>query len=277
MPASAWRWLLLALCAALCTAGGAGGPSRRLQACGTGCIAPWLDDAALSSAPAYINVATSSSLQNYRGPSTGYSLAYGVCWALDCNYRNLSVEFVAGNEVSKTDLVYSVTFYALQQDVATLTALPAALAAALPATQRMNEDGLLYGVTSPAGGALSQVASVSWGWGAFAPPPSSPLPPAPPGGWRPPPPHPPGADVSGGSPPPSDSQATGLLVGLLLGVAAAVMFAMLWRNKRAAEGRRPSAKKPASGSSSEYSLQLPNIRTGGTRGAALMEAGLPRD
>ena len=97
------------------------------------------------------------------------------------NYRNVSVSYVTGNTVTKSDFVYNVTFWDFTGSV-NLTAFPAALAAALPSTNVSAVGTIAYGMYFTQGGGLSLLSQVLLGWGSFAPPP------APPGGYPSPPP-----------------------------------------------------------------------------------------
>ena len=112
------------------------GGGRRLLACGTtGCFSPKLDPAAIASASTTIllNFGTNSFML-FDAPYTTYEIAYGVCYAIGCNYRNVTVAFTgAGNIVGKNAFAYNVTFWAFPNDPA-LSSLPAALLAVLPST-----------------------------------------------------------------------------------------------------------------------------------------------
>ena len=85
--------------------------SRRLQACGFACLAPKIDPAAVASAPVLIEVTFSAPYALYAAPQGTYGMAYGICYVLGCNYRNVVLTLATSDAVGKKDVVYSVVFY----------------------------------------------------------------------------------------------------------------------------------------------------------------------
>jgi len=151
---------------------------RRLLACNSGCLAPKLDPAAVASATTALELKFASPFTSCGADSSGYAIAYGVCVALGCNYRNVTARYVTGN-LDSTDVVYAVTFFALPGS-ANLTLYPAALAYALPSTSPTTAGTLAYGIAT--GGAIGGLAGVFLGYGGLiappSPPPAPPLPPS---------------------------------------------------------------------------------------------------
>ena len=131
---------------------------RRLQACGNGCILPKLDSTAVPSYPVMIETKFSSQFTGYATLSTGYQMAYGICYALGCNYRNVTVTYLTGDETGMQDFVYRIVFYTLP-GIST-TALPAALSAALPSTSTTVSGTMAYGMVLATGGALPSLSGV---------------------------------------------------------------------------------------------------------------------
>jgi len=132
--------------------------ARRLLACGNGCLAPKRDALAVPSYPTLIYTTFGAAYSNFAAPASGYPMAYGICYVLGCNYRNVTVTFVTGDLVAKQDFVYSVVFYALPGS-SNLTAFPNALAAALPSTEPVS-GSLVYGLTSTTLGAMPWLTAV---------------------------------------------------------------------------------------------------------------------
>jgi len=155
---------------------------RRLQACSTGCLAPKLDPAAVSSPPVSIELTFSAPYLSYASPAGSYPIAYGICYVLGCNYRNVTVTYTTGDTTAKKDLVYIVVFwnYAGSNNQ---FAYPAALSAALPSTGVNTVGTVAYGMSFALGGALSTLTGVY-----PVPGLNSPVPPAPPRLAPPPPP-----------------------------------------------------------------------------------------
>lgn len=179
---------------------------RSLQSCGTGCLSAKIDPAAVPSYPVLIETKFSAPFSNFAGASSSPSMAFGICYALGCNYRNVTVTYVTGDTSSKQDLVYSVVFYTMPGSL-NLTAFPAALSASLPSTSS-TVGSVAYGMSITQGGALSTLVCVypasSYTLSALPPtppnpppipllpPPAPPLPPTPPIAlplppWAPPP------------------------------------------------------------------------------------------
>lgn len=122
-------------------------------------------------------------------------MAFGICYALGCNYRNVTVAFAAGDTQGLMSFAYSITFYTLPGS-SNQTAFPAALAAALPSNLICSATGnptwvppgcispgglapqptVAYGMAFTQGGALGTLINVTLGYGSFAPPPSPPSP-----------------------------------------------------------------------------------------------------
>ena len=219
---------------------------RRLLACSVGCLRPLIAADAVASSPTFINLKFRSPYFNYRTPATGYAVAYSICALLECNYRNVTALYVAGDDVNKDDIVLNVTFYS--PPGADVTALPASLIAALPSDNVVDAGGLLYYLTTPVGGSLPSASSVSLGWGQFHAPPAGPLPPAPPEGYSPPPPLPPPSPPFRQPPtvPPPPKADGGLAVGvvLLLLATGACCYAC-WHYYRAGKvgGDKAAAKR----------------------------------
>jgi len=164
------------------------------MACGSGCLAAKIDAAAVPSSPVLMEARFSAPYPNYASPSNSGPMAYGICVIVGCNYRNVTVTMLTGDVSSKSDAVYSVVFYVmLPAGLASLTAFPSALSAALPSTSPSTPGTVAYAMSSAAGGALSTLA------GLYpvpslnsALPPAQWLPPPPPAGSAPPPiPRPP--------------------------------------------------------------------------------------
>jgi len=162
---------------------------RSFLACGNGCLNPKLDPSAVASAPSLFEVKFSTPYQNYAGGSNGPQMSYGICLALGCNYRNVTVAYITGDTVGKQDFAFSVVFYTLPG--VDTNVLPAAFAAALPSTNATASGTIAYGLALLTGGALT-ATGVYAGIGNFtlpppSPPPSSPSPSPP---LPPPPPSP---------------------------------------------------------------------------------------
>ena len=100
----------------------------------------------------------SSAYLSYASASSGYAIAYGVCYVLGCNYRNVTVGYLTGDTVNKVDFVYNVTFYNLPGS-SNITAFPAALIAALPSTTPTTVGTLAYGMAATVNGALNTLSS----------------------------------------------------------------------------------------------------------------------
>jgi len=118
-------------------------PRRQLAACGTGCLAAKLAANAVASTPTLISLYFNPNdmgggypWQNYLGASFGPMISYAICAVLACNYRNVTVGYAAGNG---QHAAYNVVFYTLPG--ANATALPAALAAALPSVALCSGTG----------------------------------------------------------------------------------------------------------------------------------------
>jgi hypothetical protein len=162
---------------------------RRMLACGSGCVAPKLDPGAVASETTALELKFAMPFTSYGAVSSGYAIAYGVCVALGCNYRNVTARYATGN-LDATDVVFAVTFFAWPGS-ANLTLYPAALAYALPSTNPAAVGTLAYGIAT--GGAIGGLAGVflGYGGGLLAPPSPPPGPPLPPsyyactctGGW----------------------------------------------------------------------------------------------
>jgi len=141
--------------------------ARRLHAaCGGACLKPIVSAGAQAAPPVFVQAEFSSALMTYANPNTNYAVAYGICAALGCNYRNVVVSLSGGDLRAKTTLVYNVTFYN--------TSLAGALKSALPCTAAV---GVCLGVAS--GGGLATLVALSL-LPSPPPPPSSPPPLA---GW----------------------------------------------------------------------------------------------
>jgi len=260
--------LLLLLLAAPVQLLHAAPPTRRLATCGGGCQRPIPADDAEASLPTAVNVQFSSPYLDFAGAPTGYRLAYSICYALECNYRNVTVTFAAGNTISKLDMVYLITFYTLPGQDKTL--LPAALVAALPSTDPMNADSILYSVRATSDAAMPTVSGLFAGWGAFSPPAAGPLPPAPPGGW--PPPRSP-AQQSAAAPPTGNG---GLAVGIVLLLAGLAGGAYaLYRYQQAqagGAGKRGRVGRPGFAELVESAAESGRPRT---RGEILLAQAVP--
>jgi len=110
-------------------------------------------------------------------------MAFGICYVLGCNYRNVTITFLTGDSVGLQDFVYSVVFYTLPG--VDTTALPAALDNALPSPFATMAGTVAYGIANLQGGALSSLSGVYPGtWYVFSTgaeiPPLPPLPSPPP-------------------------------------------------------------------------------------------------
>jgi hypothetical protein len=134
---------------------------RELRACGNGCLAPKFAFGAVPSSQVLIDTTFSSPFPNYAGVSSGYAIAYGICYVIGCNYRNVTVSFVSGNVVAQNQFVYSVIFYALAGS-SNLTVFPASLLAALPSKNASAAGSIAYGISFTQGGALSMLNGVDF-------------------------------------------------------------------------------------------------------------------
>jgi len=130
-----------------------------LQACEGGCLGPKLDPAAVASAPVYIETTFSAPFLNFAAVASTYQLAFGICYAIGCNYRNVTLALATADFVLKEDAVYLVLFYALPGSES-LTAFPAALYAALPSTSPTTVGTVAYGMSSTQGGAIPTLTGV---------------------------------------------------------------------------------------------------------------------
>jgi len=138
---------------------GEAGALRRLQACGTGCMHPRLDPSAVPSYPVLLEITFSRPFDNYAVQSLRPPMAFGICYVLGCNYRNVTVTYVAGDIVRRADFVYSVVFYTMPGS-SNVTAFPAALLAALPSTSTSTVGTIAYGMSFVQGGAISTITGV---------------------------------------------------------------------------------------------------------------------
>lgn len=165
-------------------------------ACGTGCLAAKIDPAAIASYPVTIETKFNAPYSNYAATTNSPPMAFGICYVLGCNYRNVSVIYFNGDTAGKQDFAYRVVFYNYVGS-SNITAFPAALSAALPSTTPTTAGTIAFGMAYTQGGALSTLTGVYAGAGPFAVPPSPPVPPV---ASPPPPPASPPPPVA--SPPP---------------------------------------------------------------------------
>jgi len=180
--------------------------SRTLLACGQrGCLRPKIDPAAVG-ASFVLDATFTSPYNNYAATTQGFQMAYGVCYAIGCNYRNMTVAFLGGDTVSKQDFAYNFTLYVAPANASQLQPFITALEAGLPCTytslmQPPSPVTACYGMAFVQGGSISQLSNLSFGFGRWSPPPAQPAaPPASPARPpspalrtppRPPPPAPP--------------------------------------------------------------------------------------
>ena len=161
-------WADLVLTLSLCILPLASG----LTSCGTGCLSPKLSPLALSSQQSFIEVTFASPYQNYAALPQA-SMAYGICYALGCNYRNMTVQIAGGDFIGRQDLIYGVTFYT--QPGADVSVLPGELYQALYADNGAGAVGsVTYGFRGLTLGALGGYPTVYNGWGSFTVPSPSP-------------------------------------------------------------------------------------------------------
>ena len=176
---------LLALVAS--TAFAAAAPRRPLGCGGSGCL-PISQIAADSvpSKPTYIEVTgENAKLVNNADAGALQAIAYGICYSLGCNYRNLTVSYLTGDLENENDFKYSVVFHTKLGIDTTL--YPSALLAALPSLDKTNTESIIYGISQ------TSLGGFSWATGVYsstytmstapAYPPQPPYPaPFPPGG-----------------------------------------------------------------------------------------------
>ena len=114
-------------------------------------------------------------------------MAFGICYVLGCNYRNVTVTYLNGDATSKQDFAYTVVFY-VQPGSANITAYPAALIALLPSASPTTVGTIAYGMYFTQGGALSTLTGVYPATSYTFPAALPPMPPLPPPITPPPPP-----------------------------------------------------------------------------------------
>ena len=98
-------------------------------------------------------------------------MAYGVCYAIGCNYQNVTVTYLAGNTSSYTEAVYAFVFYA--DPAAAPVDYASALTAALPSLNSSAPGTVAYGMAFTQGGSIGTniLAGVRASYGSYAPPP----------------------------------------------------------------------------------------------------------
>jgi hypothetical protein len=138
--------------------------TRRLLACGDGCLGPRSDAAKAQSLSMAVLVTFSQVHESYATAAAANSVAYAVCYSLGCDYRNVTVAFVTGDTMEKTNIVYGVTFYGENAG-----SFVDALSARLPSTNVSEEGSVAQGLALPQTGALPLVTGVYAGYGAYAP------------------------------------------------------------------------------------------------------------
>jgi len=157
------------------------GAGRRLQACGTACLAPKYVAGSFN-ASMVMEVTFSSAYAAY-ADSNGAPMAYGICSLVGCNYRNVAVTYLTGNVVTKQDFLFSVTFWSNSSALSAsyISSLTAAVPATLPGnvTACMTaSSGAIFGIpscllfymNSGLYGGLAVVSGIYAGYGSFAPP-----------------------------------------------------------------------------------------------------------
>ena len=164
-------------------------PGRRLLACNSGCLAPnHIDPTAISSNATDIYLTFNSPFAAYSSVSSGYAMAFGICYnqnggsitaSSPCNYRNVTMSYQNGDTVGKQGFTYAVTFWQLPANAAQLANQMAMLAAALPSTNVSAVGSVAYGMYTTSGGALSTLTGVTLGTGGYSVPPMPNPPPRP--------------------------------------------------------------------------------------------------
>jgi len=198
---------------------GAPQPAARklLAACATGCLAPRVDPSAVASQSTLIYATFSSPYLAFVSNANFYAFAYGICaQQANCNYRNVTVEYYAGNAAQKRDFVYTVTFYQLPQNQTLLAGQVAALRGGLPSLDPAAQGSLAYSLASASGAAISTLAGVVLGSGPYPRPTCDCI-----NGWS-------GAECE--TPPSDNAMNVALVVGVTVGsaVVVAAAFALFW-------------------------------------------------
>lgn len=143
---------------------------RELLACPatSGCLRPRYLPGHYN-ATTHMHVVFSSPYSSFASQS-GAQMAYGICLAVNCNYRHVAVSYATGDMTAKTEFVYSVTFWDETQEAA--SAWADAWTALLPLSDTGSYDAPteLYGFNSGAGGALANIELIEDGWGGFTDP-----------------------------------------------------------------------------------------------------------
>jgi len=143
-------------------------PSRKLlDGCGAIgiCLSPTIAPNARASDPVLIeilfNKTTISDLTskiNYDAVqlTARAAIAYAVCYVVNCNYRNVTVDYVT-YDVNMTDVVYNVIFYST---TTTPNTYAQALKSALPSNSTTTINTLAYGLANHSIGNLNYVTGV---------------------------------------------------------------------------------------------------------------------
>lgn len=207
---------------------------RHSPAC-TGCLAPRVDPGAVASQSTLIYTTFSSAYLAFLTNSNFYAIAYGICAQQDnCNYRNVTVEYYAGNAAQKRDFVYKVTFYQMPETQTLLAGQVAALRAGLPSENPAAVGTLAYSLASASGGAISTLTSVVLGSGPYPRPTCDCI-----NGWS-------GAECE--TPPSDNTMNVALVVGVTVGgaVVIAAAFALFWvmHKRRPRSTLAPRASTP---------------------------------
>jgi len=97
-----------------------------------------------------------SPFNSYALVSSGYAIAYGVCSALGCNSRNVTVTLVTGDTAAKLDFaVYRVVMFWLHG-----AAPPPDLNLALPSADVAAVGSVAYGIFNVALGAVAGLTGI---------------------------------------------------------------------------------------------------------------------
>ena len=172
---------------------------RHLSACGSSCLNPKIDPAAISSVTTFIEVSFLNAggyYSNYAAPQQP-AIAFGICAVIGCNYRNVTVSYVTSARL-KYDAIYAVTFYALplangtspvlppQLNASNTTSFPALLIANLPSNSSITGTIAYFAADPVVGGALTAISYMLVANGTYLngnPYTITPPPPAPPPGY----------------------------------------------------------------------------------------------